>query len=126
MKNAVNWFELPVVNLERARKFYETVLGTTLKPEVFGGTPMAIFPYQDGVGGALVQDTRVRPSSDGTAVYLDAAGALDACVRRVEAAGGKVLLPKTDIGDPGFIALMLDSEGNRVGLHDPLRPHGQR
>jgi uncharacterized protein len=119
MKNAVNWFELPVVNLERAQKFYETVLGVKLKPEVFGGMPMAIFPYQGGVGGALLKDARFRPTADGAVVYLAAEG-LEGCLKRVEAAGGKVMLPRTDIGDPGFIALVLDTEGNRVGLHEPV------
>ncbi len=117
MRNAVNWFELPVVDLERARRFYETVLATRMKPEVFGGMPQALFPYEDGVGGALVKDPRYRPTPDGAVVYLDAGGKLDACLRRVEAAGGKVVMPKTDIGAPGFIALVLDTEGNKVGLH---------
>jgi predicted enzyme related to lactoylglutathione lyase len=122
MKNAANWFELPTADLERARRFYEVVLGLKLKQEVFGGIPMAIFPYQDGVGGALLRDDRYRPSPDGAVVYLDATGALDACLARVAAAGGKVVVPRTDIGEPGFIALVIDTEGNRVGLHDPVRP----
>ena len=121
MKNAANWFELPVQDLGRARGFYETVLATRLRQETFGGMPMAIFPYEGGSGGALVRDARVRPAADGTVVYLDATGTLDACLERVTAAGGKVVLSKTDIGPPGFIALILDTEGNRVGLHDPLR-----
>ncbi len=118
MKDAINWFELPVVNLERAQKFYETVLGQKLKPEVFGGIPSAMFlPDGKGVGGALIQDARRKPMTDGAVIYLNANGMLDACVKRVETAGGKVLLPKTDIGDPGFIAMVLDTEGNCVGLH---------
>jgi len=64
-----------------------------------------------------VKDGRFRPSPDGTVVYLDAGAALDDCLRLVEAAGGRVVLPRTDIGDPGFIALVVDTEGNRVGLH---------
>lgn len=118
-KNAVNWFELPVRDMERAQRFYETVLGAKLRAELFGGKPNAIFPYQDGVGGALVQDDHLKPTADGAVVYLSAGGRLDDCLERIEVAGGKVLLPKTDIGAPGFIAMMLDTEGNRVGLHDP-------
>ena len=121
MKNAINWFELPVQDLARAQKFYETVLDTKLKAETFAGMPMALFPHSDGVGGALIQDARFRPAADGAVVYLDAGAALEACVKRVEAAGGKVVLPKTDIGEPGFIALILDTEGNRVGLHERRR-----
>jgi predicted enzyme related to lactoylglutathione lyase len=122
MKNAANWFELPATELGRAQRFYETVLGLELRQEVFGGIPMAVFPSQEGVGGALIRDDRCRPSADGAVVYLDATGKLDACLSRVAAAGGKVVVPRTDIGDPGFIALVIDSEGNRVGLHDPVRP----
>jgi predicted enzyme related to lactoylglutathione lyase len=121
MKNAISWFELPVQDLARARKFYETLLGAPLKAETFTGMEMAIFPYQNGagVGGALVKDTRYRPSPDGAIVYLDTGAGLDGCLKRVEAAGGKVVMPRTDIGDPGFIAMIVDTEGNRVGLHQP-------
>lgn len=117
-RNAVDWFELPARDLARAQRFYETVLGLKLEVETFGGTPNALFPYEDGVGGALVQDARHQPSADGTVVYLNATGRLDDCLKRIEAAGGKVVMPKTDIGEPGFIAMMLDTEGNRVGLHE--------
>lgn len=117
MKDAINWFELPVTDLARATKFYETVLATKLKPEVFNGVPNAMFPTNQGVGGALVKDPRRKPLGDGALIYLNADGMLDACLARVEQAGGKVLLPKTHIGDPGHIALVLDTEGNQVGLH---------
>ena len=118
MKDAINWFELPVVNLERAQKFYETVLGKKLKPELAGGIPMVLFGNEGkGVGGALIKDERRKPMTDGAVVYLNANGVLDACIARVSAAGGKVLQPKTDIGPPGFIAMVLDTEGNCVGLH---------
>jgi predicted enzyme related to lactoylglutathione lyase len=118
MKDAINWFELPVVNLERAQKFYEAMLGTKLKPEVAGEIPMALFGSEGkGVGGALIKDDRRKPVTDGAVVYLNANGKLDACIARVSAAGGKVVLPKTDIGPPGFIAMILDTEGNCVGLH---------
>jgi predicted enzyme related to lactoylglutathione lyase len=119
MKNVINWFELPATNLARARAFYEAVLAVTLKQGVFTGMEMAVFPYEDGVGGALVQDPRFVPSQVGTLVYLDTRGALDACLARVAGAGGAVLMPRTDIGDPGFIAIIQDTEGNRVGLHMP-------
>jgi predicted enzyme related to lactoylglutathione lyase len=117
-KTPITWFELPTAELARARAFYETVLSLSLRQETFGGMPMALFPYPEGgVGGALIQDPRSRPSRDGAIVYLDTRGELDACLARVAGAGGKVLLPRTDIGDPGFIALVEDTEGNRVGLH---------
>jgi predicted enzyme related to lactoylglutathione lyase len=117
MKDAITWFELPVLDMDRAQKFYEAMLGTKLKSEVFNGTPHAMFPTDSGVGGALIKDAHRSPAANGSLVYLNANGKLDACLGRVEAAGGKVLLPRTNIGDPGFIALVLDTEGNQVGLH---------
>jgi predicted enzyme related to lactoylglutathione lyase len=121
MTNAISWFELPAQDLARARRFYETVLRVSLKAEVIAGMDMALFPYEPGkgVGGALVRDARFRPSPDGAVVYLGAGADLDGCLARVEATGGRVVMPRTDIGAPGFIALIVDSEGNRVGLHEP-------
>jgi predicted enzyme related to lactoylglutathione lyase len=118
MSHAINWFEIFVADLDRATRFYETMLGTQLRREVFGGTPMAIFAGgQESVKGALVQDPKRKPSAEGPLVYLNAEGKLDAALGRVASARGTVLLPKTDIGDPGFIAVVQDSEGNRIGLH---------
>jgi predicted enzyme related to lactoylglutathione lyase len=118
-KHAINWFELAVDDLDRARRFYETVLGIQLRPETLGQMPMAMFPSGggDAVGGALVRDERRRPGAVGTLVYLNANGKLDECAARIEKAGGKVVLPRTDIGEPGHIVLLLDTEGNQVGLH---------
>jgi len=122
MRNAVNWFEIFVTDLDRARRFYQVMLGVELRREEFSGKQMDIFPYQGpGVGGALVRDPKRAPGG-GTLVYLDAGGKLDACLERVGRAGGSVLLPRTDIGDPGFIAIVRDSEGNEVGLHSERQP----
>jgi predicted enzyme related to lactoylglutathione lyase len=118
MINAVNWFEIPTTNLDRAVTFYETMLATRLRREVFGGTPHAVFRGdKDGAGGALIQDARRKPSQEGTLVYLNANKDLDGCVKRATGAGGRIVLPKTDIGDPGFIAIVADTEGNHVALH---------
>ena len=120
MKNALNWFEIPVKDLGRAAAFYDAVFACTLKQEHFDGRPIAVFPADErGVAGALVQDASWSPSAQGTLVYLDASGALESCLARVKAAGGEVLLPRTSVGEPGFIAIVRDPEGNRVGLHSP-------
>ena len=120
MRNAINWFELPTQDLDRAVRFYEKSLAVTLKREVFNGTDMAIFPAdQQAAGGALIRDAKRAPSGDGALVYLDASGKLDAALDRIPAAGGQVVLPKTDIGPPGFIAIVKDTEGNVIGLHSP-------
>ena len=119
MKNALNWFEIPSKNFERAVKFYNTLLNAQLRLEDFGGTPNAIFPYSDpGAGGAVVKND-VQPSNNGPIVYLNVEGDLDGALARTEPAGGKVILPKTHLGEPGYIAIILDTEGNRLGLHSP-------
>ena len=117
MQNAINWFELFVSDLDRATRFYEAALDVKLRREEFGGTPMAIFmSAADGaVGGALVKNGQ-KPGG-GALVYLNANGKLDAVLGRIRKAGGEVVLPKTDIGAPGFIATIKDTEGNVVGLH---------
>ncbi len=116
--HALNWFEIPVKDIDRATKFYETVLADKLRRETFGGMEMAIFEKSPtGAGGALTRFPEREPSAQGTLVYLDANGTLDAVLSRLDGAGGKVILPKTDIGAPGFIAIFSDSEGNVVGLH---------
>lgn len=118
MHNIIDWFEIPTDNLDRAVKFYETVLGVRLKIETFGGTPQAlILGDRDGVSGALIQDPRRKPTTDGTLVYLNAGDDLDGCIDRAVRAGGRLVLPKTDIGEPGYIAIFADPEGNTVGLH---------
>ncbi len=119
MDNPICWFELPVVDIERAVRFYETVFGVTLRRESCGGHPMAIFPYAEPQpSGALVQMPQLEPRDNGTLVYLDGGEDLNLALGRVKAAGGEVAMEKTDIGqDIGFIALFMDTEGNRVGLY---------
>ncbi len=120
MRHAIRWFEIPTRDLDRATRFYEQVLDRKLRREVFGGTPIAIFPGDgpEAVAGCLLSDARRQPSAGaGILVYLDASPDLDACLGRLADAGGAVVLPRTDIGEPGFIAIVRDSEGNHVGLH---------
>lgn len=120
MQNAINWFDIPAVDFERAVKFYETIFDITLHKAPSGGTMNGIFPAdQMGVTGAVCQGEGYLPSADGSIVYLNADGQIDVILSRVEAAGGRILRPKTHIGDPGYIAWLIDSEGNRIGLHQP-------
>lgn len=120
MKNALNWFEIPVRDIDRAVAFYEALLGETLRREVFGGLPYGVFPYEaPGISGALVQDPRRTPGAGGVLVYLNAEGKLDAILARAAADRVEVLLPKMAIGKDGFIAIVVDSEGNHIGLNTP-------
>lgn len=119
MNNVVSWFEIPVKDLERAKTFYSKVFGKELTDMNMMGMEMATFPWQDGAsfaGGALVKSKGYVPSATGTVVYFYCE---DAAVEqsRAEKNGGKVVLPKTSTGDSGFIAHILDTEGNRIGLH---------
>ena len=122
MKNAVNWFEIPVNNYERAKKFYSEVIGTEIIDHHMEDKNMkyGIFPYDmenHKVGGAIIEMEGMHPSVDGSTVYLNGGEDLSIPLGRVEAAGGKVLMLKTDIQENGFIAQFTDTEGNRVALH---------
>ncbi len=117
-KSALSWFEIPAADLSRATRFYETVIDGKLKTETMGPLKLAIFPYdQAGVGGCLIAANGHTPSADGTLVYLGVA-ALDAALERACRAGGKIALPRTELPEGmGVYAHIVDSEGNRVGLH---------
>lgn len=121
--NVVGWFEIPVTDMERAIKFYESVLGFELSRNQMGPLDMAWFPYFEnstGSGGTLVcHPDFYKPSADGTLVYFTAfSGDLEIELSRVEEAGGKILSPRKLIAEGyGYMALFLDTEGNRVALH---------
>jgi uncharacterized protein len=118
MRNAINWFEIPATDFDRALEFYRTALGRDIRKGEFMGVPHGLFPADEGgVGGAIIAPADAAPAANGTLIYLDAAPSLGAVVARVEAAGGQVLLPETSIGEQGAIAIVLDTEGNRIGLH---------
>lgn len=117
-QNAINWFEIPCADLDRAAAFYETMLGTKLvRDDSFG--PMAMFNAEEtGTGGTLVKRTFQKPGANGPMVYLNCDGDLDEVLARVPEAGGLVLQPKTAVpGGYGHYACLRDSEGNHVGLH---------
>lgn len=121
--HAIHWFEIPTADLARATAFYSEVLGTSgFTPWAEGAVAMTLFPYDhaaNGVGGALVQRGDMRPAAGGVVIYLDAGQDLAGAVERAVRAGGQVTQPVTDIGDPGYIALVRDRDGNVVGLHQP-------
>ena len=122
-RNALNWFEIPVSNLDRAQKFYETLHGTAIRRETMDpGSELGVFTCDEpGVGGALMAGANApRLSDSGTLVYLDAGASLDAVLGRVEAAGGRIITPKVQLpGDMSCFAHIVDTKGNRVGLHAP-------
>jgi predicted enzyme related to lactoylglutathione lyase len=119
MRHVISWFEIPAHDLDRAARFWEGVLNTKLKRESSPGGDMAVFPHANPAdpSGALVRREQSKPATVGTLVYLDVTGDLDGAVVRAQKAGGKVLVPRTDIGENGAFAVVLDTEGNSVGLH---------
>ncbi|MDM0113161.1 VOC family protein [Variovorax sp. J22R133] len=117
---AVNWFEIPVKDLDRAQRFYESVLSRSLRREVMDGQPLAVFPYDEPHAGGCLQADANAPAMNGQGVliYLDCSPSIDATLGRIEKAGGEVVEAKTALpGDMGFYARVRDTEGNVVGLH---------
>jgi len=117
--NVPAWFEIPTEDLDRAQKFYETVLAQPLARENFGGTDMAVLRGgpKPNSSGALVAMEDIRPSVQGSIVYISVAN-LEPVLDRVQSHGGDTLVPRTALPPGmGFFAQFRDSEGNRVGLH---------
>jgi uncharacterized protein len=117
--NAITWFEIPVTDMDRASQFYARVLGKPLEPQQFGPHELMVFPYQQpGVGGCLLSYKPLQPGATGALIYLAVSDTLNAALTRVVQASGQVALGRTELpGDMGCYAHIIDSEGNRVGLH---------
>lgn len=121
--NAIGWVEVPVNDMERAIAFYEKVFDFTIERHQMGPLDMGWFPWVEnglGSGGSLVKaEGHYAPSTGGVLIYFTAhSGDLANELSRVESAGGKVVQPKTKISDEhGFMAVIIDTEGNRVALH---------
>lgn len=123
MNSAISWFEIPSTNLARAQKFYETIFGINLIPMDTPNIKMLMFPVDDpmtGIGGAVVDSGGFHnPSAtDGPLIYLNGNPDVQGVLDKVEAAGGKIIVPKTLISpEYGHMAVFIDTEGNRIGLH---------
>lgn len=119
--NAITWFEIPVVQFERALSFYNTIFGIQLKiDEGFPGLRMGVFPgaEEGGVSGCIQTGPLNHPSEQGVLVYLNASEGVDKVLERVASAGGKVLAEKSLLPNgAGEIAFIRDTEGNMIGLH---------
>lgn len=116
----INWFEIPATDIGRACRFYSQLLGTELEVQDMGGVKMCFFPSdENSVSGGLVQHEEYEPSSKaGVLIYLNGGENLDHMLARVEPAGGKVIRPKSMITpEYGYMAIFMDSEGNRLAMH---------
>jgi predicted enzyme related to lactoylglutathione lyase len=122
--NIITWFEIPVLDIERAKNFYETILDIKMVRRTDGNDGAVFFPFNPEVIQAtsgrvtavLSKSERNSPSGDGALVYINASPNIQAVLDKVAQAGGKVIAPKTQIA-AGFLAIIIDSEGNKVGLH---------
>jgi uncharacterized protein len=117
--NALNWFEIPVTDVARAKKFYETIFDIEMFTMDMMGMQMVMFPSESPKsGGALVKSHDHKPSTEGSVIYLNGNPNLQLVLDKIENAGGKVTLQKTDIGEEnGFMAFFIDTEGNLMGVH---------
>ena len=118
--HALNWFEIPALDLERAFNFYHTILNGKVRKGTFGGGDLILFdvPFNTGeaVGGSISVRTDLKPTTDGGVIYLNTFGKLQDSVDKVANAGGKVIIPRLELGKFGFSAIIIDSEGNKIGL----------
>lgn len=121
-KNAISWFEIPTMDLDRAQKFYETIFDIQMVSLDLEQLKMRMFPIEDpmNIGGALCFNEKFyKPSStDGPLIYLNANPDVQNVLDKVEGAGGKIVVPKTEISpEYGHMAVFIDTEGNRIALH---------
>jgi predicted enzyme related to lactoylglutathione lyase len=116
--NPVGYFEIPVIDLDRAIEFYNEVFGYEFFKEVLDGIEMAFFPfdkYANGITGALAKGEIYKPTKSGALLYFNTNN-IDQILDKVNALNAKILYPKTSVGEYGFVAEFEDSEGNRIGL----------
>lgn len=121
MKSFIAIFEIPVTDMPRAVTFYQTILSITIEKFEMQGLEIGAFPSEgQSVFGVLMKGEDYLPSANGVTIYLDGGNDLQVVLDKVGKSGGTVLMPKTAHADEsGFFALLLDTEGNRIGLHSP-------
>jgi predicted enzyme related to lactoylglutathione lyase len=123
MKHAISWFEIPAIDIDRAQKFYEAIFDIKMQAMDFGGTKMRAFPLDDpmeGIGGTIIDSGGFhKPSlTYGPLIYLNGNPDVKVVLEKVEKAGGKIMVPKTEISpEYGYMAVFADTEGNRIALH---------
>ncbi len=121
MKHAINWFEIPVKDFDRAKKFYSAIFNYEMPEQPMEPYRMGFLPAdQDGqsVGGAIVSGEGYESSEKGAKIYLNGGADLNEVLMRVPDAGGKIQRTKTLITEEfGYYAFFTDSEGNQIGLH---------
>ncbi|MCH7887508.1 MAG: VOC family protein [Candidatus Marinimicrobia bacterium] len=119
MENMINWFEIPAKDFNRAKKFYSTILSVEIKVLELPNFTMGLLP-SDGknVSGAIISNESYEPRDQGVLIYLNGRDDLNKMLSKVEGEGGKVIMEKRQINEEfGYMALFMDTEGNRIALH---------
>jgi uncharacterized protein len=118
MDKMISWFEIPVTNMERARRFYSDIFDIQMETQHMSGTDMAFFPQNMLVSGALCKGDGYVPTDQGTLIYMNGGKDLSEVLMRIENAGGRIMVPKTQITpEYGYMAIFTDTEGNKLALH---------
>ena len=118
LRDYVSWFEIPAVNFQQAVDFYNYIYGIDMETNFDGNYAMAFFPANEGIGGAIVAGPGSTPSDTGPLIYLNGGKDLNLVLKRVEKAGGRIIMPKTLISkESGYFSIFIDSEGNKLALH---------
>jgi uncharacterized protein len=118
--NALNWFEIPAIDILRAKKFYESIFEIKMEEMEMPGMKYAMFPFdpmKGKIAGGLAQSPMHIPGATGSIIYLNANPDLQKVLERIEKAGEKITMQKTSIGENGFMAFFTDTEGNTMALH---------
>jgi uncharacterized protein len=119
MANCIAWCDIPVTDIDRAVRFYSALTGQAIQKQEYPGFVIGLLPGSgsDVTGCLYVAGNDNKPNATGPLVYFNCSGRLDYAISQVESHGGKILKPKEKIGEHGFRAVVLDSEGNRIALH---------
>lgn len=118
IKDYVSWFEIPAVDFNQAVHFYNHIFGIKMVQNITEANAMAFFPVKTGIGGAVIAGPGSIPSDKGPLIYLNGGNDLNNVLSKVEPAGGRIVMPKTIIGeDEGYFAIFIDSQGNKLALH---------
>ncbi|PSR09236.1 MAG: lactoylglutathione lyase [Bacteroidetes bacterium] len=117
-KDYVSWFEIPAIDFHQAVNFYNHIFGITMEQNITPVNAMAFFPATGGIGGSVVAGQGYVPSDCGPLIYLNGGKDLNNVLNKIEAAGGRVIMPKTLISkEMGYFAVFIDSQGNKLALY---------
>jgi predicted enzyme related to lactoylglutathione lyase len=119
MKNLISIVEIPTADFPRAVAFYQAILDINIEEAEMDGVKMGLFPNDgESVFVQLIHGSEYKASTDGTIVYLNGGDDLQKIADKIEANGGKIVVPKTGMGpEMGSFAIFTDTEGNKLGLH---------